>query len=138
MRATRTFEFDAAHRLPLHDGKCRRLHGHRYKVEVTVRGSIVLDDGPEHGMVMDFARIDVACDKIKDRLDHRTMLLSTDPLCEVLEMHDPEALVALSYTPTAENLALHFAYELIGALPEVQVAEVTVWETPRGRATWVV
>ncbi|MFQ5765752.1 MAG: 6-carboxytetrahydropterin synthase QueD, partial [Rhodospirillales bacterium] len=63
------FTFEAAHLLPnLPDGhKCRRLHGHSFRVTVTVTGG--LDD--EAGWVMDFADVDAACQPIRDALDHR-------------------------------------------------------------------
>ena len=56
MRITRRLEFDAGHRIPNHDSRCRHLHGHRYAIEVTVSGDIVTAEGDaEQGMVTDFA-----------------------------------------------------------------------------------
>ncbi len=48
------FRFEAAHRLPHHDGKCRRLHGHSWVGRVYVKGDRLIDTGPKSGMVMDF------------------------------------------------------------------------------------
>src|SRR5687767_7041396 len=48
-RVTRSFAFEAAHQLPWHPGKCKRLHGHNYRFEVTVEGPL-----DEHGVVVDF------------------------------------------------------------------------------------
>ena len=80
-KVTKTFEFNAAHRLELnYESKCTNLHGHRWIVEVTLES----DKLDENGMVMDFSRI--KC-KVKDILDHRTM-------------ND-----VLDFNPTAENLA---------------------------------
>jgi 6-pyruvoyltetrahydropterin/6-carboxytetrahydropterin synthase len=65
-RVTRTFSFDAAHQLPWHPGKCRNLHGHTYRLEVSVEGPV----GPQ-GIVTDFADIDVIVRRdIIDRFDH--------------------------------------------------------------------
>jgi 6-pyruvoyltetrahydropterin/6-carboxytetrahydropterin synthase len=65
--------FAAAHRLPEHEGKCSRLHGHTYGVEVAVEGTPQAS-GPAAGMVMDFAdlRRQVA-DLVVDRLDHQLL-----------------------------------------------------------------
>jgi 6-pyruvoyltetrahydropterin/6-carboxytetrahydropterin synthase len=135
VRITRTFEFDAAHRLPEHEGKCRRLHGHRYTIDVTVRGP-VQREGSEHGMVRDFGNLDQWLDAIKIRFDHRTMLWDQDPLHDVIGSFDQDSLVSLDFVPTAENLAAYVATYLIERA-DVEIVEVTVHETPRGSATWM-
>src|SRR5258708_40187253 len=69
---TKTFHFEAAHQLPGHRGKCARLHGHSYRLEVTLRGPI--KDAPghsDHGMVMDFSDLSqIVRASIIERLDH--------------------------------------------------------------------
>ena len=66
-RVTKSFSFDAAHVLPWHPGKCASLHGHTYRLEVTVEGPV----GP-HGVVTDFASLDdVVRTRILDRYDHK-------------------------------------------------------------------
>jgi 6-pyruvoyltetrahydropterin/6-carboxytetrahydropterin synthase len=70
MDVRREFRFEAAHRLPTVDPthKCARLHGHSYRLIVTVSGEVA----PETGMVIDFAQIDEIVDPIIDEsLDHR-------------------------------------------------------------------
>jgi 6-pyruvoyltetrahydropterin/6-carboxytetrahydropterin synthase len=57
LRATKIFKFSSAHRLPYHAGKCKELHGHNYKLEVTFMGEPQPDEGPESGMVVDFSKI---------------------------------------------------------------------------------
>lgn len=54
---TKTFRFEAAHKLPLHDGKCARLHGHSWVGEVEVRGHQLHRGGAEAGMVIDYGTI---------------------------------------------------------------------------------
>lgn len=51
------FRFEAAHRLPHHDGKCARLHGHSWVCRVHIKGDRLIDDGPKQGMLMDFGDI---------------------------------------------------------------------------------
>ncbi len=51
---TKEFRFEAAHQLPQHDGKCRRLHGHSWVMRVIVEGESLYNAGPKSGMLMDF------------------------------------------------------------------------------------
>lgn len=65
------FTFEAAHKLPSHDGKCARLHGHSWKGRVIVRSEKLIDSGPKIGMVMDFGDIKGVLQPIIDEyLDH--------------------------------------------------------------------
>ncbi len=67
----KTFRFEAAHYLPLHDGKCRRLHGHSFVGRVVLRSMGLVDDGPKMGMVMDFSDVSVAlAPLLENYLDH--------------------------------------------------------------------
>lgn len=101
---TRTFRFEAAHRLPWHPGRCRDLHGHGYKLEVTVEGPI-----GDHGVVVDFDELAVVVQReVIDRLDHRY-------LNDILD------------NPTAELIAEDIWKRLeAAALP---VARLRLWET---------
>ncbi|MBV9258935.1 MAG: 6-carboxytetrahydropterin synthase QueD [Ktedonobacteraceae bacterium] len=111
---TKTFHFEAAHHLPGHTGKCARLHGHSYQLEVTVRGPI--KDTPnqsDSGMVIDFEDISkIVRASIIERLDHQD-------LNEVTELRT-----------TAENLAHWMWDELIAAgLPASLLYRIRLWET---------
>jgi len=101
---TRSFRFEAAHQLPWHPGKCQRLHGHGYRLEVTVEGPVGDD-----GMVLDFADLEAVVERVVlSRYDHRY-------LNDVLD------------NPTAELLAQE-AWKLLEAAG-VQVTRVRLWET---------
>ncbi len=70
---TISLTFAAAHQLPDHPGKCARLHGHTYGLEVTVQGA-PQPSGPAKGMVMDFAELRERVSRlIVDALDHRLL-----------------------------------------------------------------
>jgi 6-pyruvoyltetrahydropterin/6-carboxytetrahydropterin synthase len=75
-RATiqRTYEFEAAHRLPcVPDGhKCKTMHGHSYRIRVQLTGA-VMPDGPEKGMVVDFGLLDAAANALCRKVDHSTL-----------------------------------------------------------------
>jgi 6-pyruvoyltetrahydropterin/6-carboxytetrahydropterin synthase len=112
---TRAYRIDAAHRLPgVPEGhKCGRMHGHGFRVEVTVAGPV----GKRSGWVLDFAEIDRAAKPLVDALDHRTL-------------NDVEGLE----NPTSELLAKWLWDRLAKALPGL--AEVAVSESPDSRCAY--
>jgi 6-pyruvoyltetrahydropterin/6-carboxytetrahydropterin synthase len=71
MRLAKTFGFEAAHWLPTfpEGHKCRRMHGHSFKVEVIVEGDV----DPEKGYLIDYGDIKRAIKPIEERLDHRVL-----------------------------------------------------------------
>lgn len=82
-RLEKKFRFEAAHRLPNHDGKCRRLHGHSWVGTVIVEAPHVRGSGPKDGMVVDFADLSALLRPlVEDYLDHHY-------LNESLEMASP-------------------------------------------------
>lgn len=110
--------FDAAHALQGYPGECSRLHGHTWDVEVVVSGE-ALD---EIGIVYDFKALKNDLAGVLDRLDHAYL-------------NDVAPFDVLN--PTAENLARHIHEQLAGRIPpHVQVAEVSVWESPVARITY--
>lgn len=129
---TRKLEFDAAHRVERHGGKCSSLHGHRYVVEITCAAP-ELDDA---GFVVDFGVVkEVVGRWIDDNLDHTTIFDRDDSWMTVLASAAQQAEMRpwydLGVPPTAENLAQHL-YEKAGELlaGRVRVAHVRVYETP--------
>lgn len=118
VEVTRVFTFDAAHRLDDHGGKCGNLHGHTYRLEVTVRGC---PDG--RGLVMDFDTLKQIVTEhfISPLLDHRFLNES------------------LGFNTTAENMVVWFFTrweERVTPLhPGVTLERVTLWETPTTCAT---
>ncbi len=104
VRITRTFAFEAAHRLPWHPGRCRELHGHSYKLEVTVEGPL-----GEDGIVIDFSDLKEAVER------------------EVLARYDHRYLNDLMDNPTAELVAGEVWKNLEAAgLP---IVRIRLWET---------
>lgn len=156
MEIRRAIEFDMAHRLPNHEGKCRRLHGHRYRVEVMIVGDQTVNPKgtSDEGMVIDFAAVDRVLDELVGRFDHYTMLHFDDPLFIFLSneeawaafrktpgyedveaergVNDVYGVLGMEFVPTAENLAQHW-FDMLW-LQEIGVCELTVWETPKSSA----
>ena len=115
---TKTFEFAAAHHLPYHKGLCKNLHGHNYKLEITVTGPIQ-KKGPERGMVMDFGNLKRIIKKaILDEFDH----------CNLNSLFD---------NPTAEIMVKAFARQIQLYLGDnIIVVKVRLWETSTSYVTW--
>lgn len=124
---TKSVKFDAAHILTNHQGLCKNLHGHTYRVDVSVTQP---DDDPRD-MVIDFKDLkSVATSIICDRFDH-AFIYSTasegeSEIASVVEKHGMRT-VALPFRSTAENLARYFFGELKPQIPGL--TSVKVWET---------
>ena len=72
------FRFEAAHKLPNHDGKCARLHGHSWRGVVYVAGNALVENGPQEGMVIDYGTIKSYLQPLVDGyLDHYYLNEST-------------------------------------------------------------
>lgn len=128
---TRRLEFDYAHRVIGHEGKCRHLHGHRGVAEVTVQAP-GLD---EVGRVIDFGAVkQLVGSWVDEHWDHNALLRHDDPL-----LADPVQAVRLcgrqpyvmSGNPTAENIAQELFRIASALLPaQLKVVRVRIWETP--------
>lgn len=123
----RHIDIDAGHRVARHESKCSNLHGHRYRLTVEVEGPVRDDGSPEHGMVIDFAKIKTALTAVHDQWDHRFLLGIDDPL--VAAMSGLPGIVVLEVQPTAENLAAIALEHLQNALSPLRVTKVDLQET---------
>ena len=122
---TKTVKFDAAHVLTDHQGLCRNLHGHTYRVDVSVAQA---GDGD---MVIDFKELKgVLAEVILDRFDHsfvyNTGSVGESEIAAVVEKHGMRT-VAIPFRSTVENLAKMFYNELKAKVPGL--SSVKVWET---------
>ncbi len=126
MKITRTHEISYAHRLLKHPGKCRNLHGHNGRIELTV------DVYPysSTGMVMDFGELDIALELISNLFDHKTILEKGDPLIEVLQ-NEGQLVTVLDQPPTAEVLASICTDIAVNNLSSIIKASVRFWETEK-------
>jgi 6-pyruvoyltetrahydropterin/6-carboxytetrahydropterin synthase len=125
---TRRLEWDMGHRVPLHSGKCRSPHGHRYAAEVTCRASALTPEG----FVVDFGVVkQLLGGWIDDHLDHAFSVQERDPLESALRGVDAKLFI-MRDAPTAEHLAallLERGRNLLFS-QNVEVVRVRVYETP--------
>lgn len=135
---TRRLEFDAMHRIPLHESKCRAFHGHRYAAEISCAAP-QLDD---LGRVIDFGVIkEVVGRWIDENWDHTAILMRSDP--EAAPIAEANARLGrpvywLDAPPTAENIVAELARVAQELLEPhgVEVVAIRLWETPNGTAEW--
>lgn len=110
---TKSFEFEACHHLPFYVGKCHELHGHSYKLDVTIGGNLITDINNEKvGMLMDFSDLKALVnEKVIDRFDHNYLNRTFS-------------------NPTAESMVESIFMVLKSCLPEnVFLVSVKLWET---------
>ncbi len=127
---TRKIEFDAAHRVMGYHGKCRMLHGHRYKIEATFAAEAL----SALGMVIDFASIkDVLNGWLLEHWDHNIILNSEDnELGGRISDLTGQKVYYLDYNPTAENMAHYLINYVCPKLFEkhnVKCIKVKLYET---------
>lgn len=141
IRLCREFGFEMAHALEGYDGLCRHVHGHSYRLFVTVAGEPCDDPAsPQYGMVMDFGELKrIVNSRIVDRYDHAFVLRRTPENGELLDrLRDKwERVCWVDYQPTCEQLLVRFAGEIEAALPAgVELVEVKLYETEKSHAEW--
>lgn len=140
IRLTKEFSFEAAHALGGYDGPCREIHGHSYRLFVTVKGSPSADErDPKQGMVLDFGLLKrIVGEEIVSRFDHALVLRSTADaglLHALSERFDN--LVTVDYQPTCEHMLDDFARRISRRLPAgVELHALRLHETATSYAEW--
>ena len=138
MRITKEFKFEMAHALHGYDGLCKNIHGHSYKLFVTVKGEIKNDSGnPKDGMVLDFDVLkSIVKPEIINKYDHSLVLNANSPHSEI-DLSAFEKVFFLPYQPTSENLVTDFALQIKSKLPqEIELYKVVLSETATSFAEW--
>jgi 6-pyruvoyltetrahydropterin/6-carboxytetrahydropterin synthase len=141
IRITKQFSFETGHALYGYDGKCRNVHGHSYKLSVTVLGEPITD--PAHvkfGMVIDFGDLKkIVKTEIVDQFDHATVFNKNTPHLELAkELQDRDHHVILvDYQPTSENMVIDFAAKIQKYLPShIYLHSLKLQETETSFAEW--
>ena len=138
IRITKAFKFEMAHALYGYDGLCKNIHGHSYRLWVTIRGEIKNEN--EHkkdGMVMDFDVMKkIIKPEIIEKYDHSLVLNVNSPHAEI-DLSAFEKVFYLPFQPTSENLVNDFAKLIKSNLPEnIELLKVVLSETATSFAEW--
>lgn len=142
IRITKIFTFETAHVLYNYDGKCKNMHGHSYKLFVTVKGNPINDlDSHKNGMVVDFGNIKkIVKQEIVDVWDHAVMVNGSSPhksLGESLE-NQGHKVIFCNYQPTCENMLYDIASKIRAKLPpQIQLAYLKLHETENSYGEWL-
>ena len=141
IRLTKEFSFEAAHSLEGYDGACREIHGHSYRLFVTVKGAPSTDEyDPKQGMVMDFGLLKrIVNEQIISQLDHSFIVRRSEQGFQLRDMlgEHYHNFVMVDYQPTCENLLSDFAERLLESRPdEVELYSLRLHETASSYAEW--
>jgi 6-pyruvoyltetrahydropterin/6-carboxytetrahydropterin synthase len=141
IRITKQFSFETGHALHGYDGKCKNIHGHSYRLDVTVIGKPVADESnPKCGMVIDFSDLKkIAKDEIVDVFDHATVFNKDTPHLELAMLLKSKGhnVLLVDYQPTTEMMVIDFAEKIKKRLPNnIKLHALKLQETATSFAEW--
>ena len=131
-------EFDMAHYLSGYDGKCSNIHGHRYKLIVSVKSETLHQEGQLRGMVDDFGNIKAKLKEIEDLYDHKLVIEDNEDgrlvAQKLSELPNAFKVMLVPYRLTAEEMSRDIFYKLKDM--GLNVSEVELFETPTNSCTY--
>jgi len=141
IRITKKFSFETGHALYGYDGKCRNVHGHSYKLSVTVIGNPISDSSHvKFGMVIDFSDLKkIVKEEIVDVFDHATVFNKNTPHVELAKelSNRGHNVLLVNYQPTSEMMVIDFAEKIKTRLPSrIKLHALKLQETESSYAEW--
>ena len=141
IRITKQFSFETGHALYGYDGKCKNVHGHSYKLSVTVIGTPIEDkSNVKYGMVIDFGDLKkIVKEQIVDVFDHATVFNKNTPHIELANELEQRGhhVILVDYQPTSENMVIDFSNKIKHLLPEnIKLHSLRLQETDTSFAEW--
>jgi len=146
MKVTKEFDFDSAHFLPNYYGKCERMHGHTYKLQVSVEGPV-----GENGLVIDFVILKkIVKENVLNKLDHQLLndiieapsaenvtLWIWEQLIDLKkhlkdQLEDPNLPESITQYLKDQNAEL----DASAISKQIKLAEIKLWETPNSFVTY--
>ncbi|MGJ8758921.1 MULTISPECIES: 6-carboxytetrahydropterin synthase [unclassified Polaribacter] len=141
IRITKQFSFETGHALYGYDGKCKNVHGHSYKLSVTVSGKPIEDNNNvKFGMVIDFGDLKkIVNEEIVDIFDHATVFNKNTPHVDLAKelMDRGHHVLLVDYQPTSEMMVIDFAEKIKNRLPKnIKLHAIKLQETDSSFAEW--
>jgi 6-pyruvoyltetrahydropterin/6-carboxytetrahydropterin synthase len=141
IRITKEFHFETGHALYGYDGKCKNVHGHSYKLSVTVIGKPINDTAHvKNGMVIDFGDLKkIVTSEIVEKFDHATVFNQNTPHIELAKELEKRGhnIILVNYQPTSEMMLLDFAERIKTRLPKnIELHSLKLQETGTSNAQW--
>ena len=140
IRISKEFDFEAAHALWNYNGLCKSIHGHSYKLFVTIIGEPISDKkNPKYGMLMDFGDIKkIINEEVISEFDH-SLIVFKEALSDSIQLTGEmySRLILTAYQPTCENMTIDFANRIKEVLPNnVKLFSLKLFETATSYAEW--
>ena len=141
IRITKQFSFETGHALYGYDGKCKNVHGHSYKLFVTVIGKPISDNNNvKYGMVIDFGDLKkIIKEEIVDIFDHATVFNKNTPHVDLAKelQNRGHNVILVDYQPTSEMMVIDFAKKISKRLPDsIKLHSLKLQETDSCFAEW--
>ena len=141
IRITKQFSFETGHALYGYDGKCKNVHGHSYKLSVTVIGKPITDNtNVKYGMVIDFSDLKkIVKSEIVDVFDHATVFNKNTPHVELAKELENRGhnILLVDYQPTSEMMVIDFSKKIKKHLPKnIKLHSLKLQETETSFAEW--
>lgn len=140
VRVTKEFDFEMAHALWNYDGACKNIHGHSYRLFITIIGEPIMDENNvKFGMVLDFKDLKaIVKEYIVDYLDHSLCVYKNaqgESLDIVKQMY--EKVHVFDFQPTCENFVIYMAGVIKDKLPQkLKLHSIKLYETASSYAEW--
>lgn len=134
MKISKEFKWEMGHRIPLHNGLCKNVHGHSYKLVVELEGEVL-----DNGMIIDFSDLSLIVNSIIDDLDHSFLCSKDDTvLINFLKEQNMKHTI-VEYVATVENICKDLFEKIKGKIIEkrynnVKNLTVRIHETPNAYA----
>ena len=141
IRITKEFSFEASHALYRHDGLCKNVHGHSYKLHVTIIGNPIEESkNVKFGVIIDFSDLKkIVKEEIVIPFDHATILNCNSPQIELANKMEEmgNKIIRVNYPPTCEMLVSDFANKIQKKLPKnLKLYSLKLRETATAFAEW--
>lgn len=141
IRITKQFSFETGHALYGYDGKCKNVHGHSYRLDVTVIGKPIMDtSNVKYGMVIDFGDLKkIVKQEIVEVFDHAIVFNKNTPHATLGASLKEEGhnVLLVDYQPTSEMMVIDFAKKIKARLPEnIKLHSLKLQETATSFAEW--
>ena len=140
LRVTKIFDFETAHALWGYDGKCKNIHGHSYKLTVSISGDVINDNNHvKNGMIIDFSDLkQIVNTNIIDHFDHCLIVNGQTPHKEYAKVENGFSKIMLcDYQPTAENMLIDMVGRIKNNLPKhIDLKYAKLQETDNSFVEW--
>lgn len=140
LRVTKIFNFETAHALWGYDGKCANIHGHSYKLSVSITGEVINDNSAvKNGMIIDFSDLkEIVNEKVVSVFDHALLVNGNTPHAKYAEVENGfSRIICCNYQPTCENMLIDMVKKIQAGLPShITLKHVRLQETSTCFAEW--